>query len=125
VSHLAKLIGVNSTELDRLLAALEASSGHQAVDAKLMGGLHEKTARIIKQLGLDPADTTSKELNRALANTPKLRSEWESCTSAKQLSQKLVQRYAALLGENHPLITKLKRVTMITKNNSTKLKGNK
>lgn len=48
------------------LRQLEAASGRQGIDAKLIGDIHLKSSQAIRRLDLDPADTTGPELYRAL-----------------------------------------------------------
>lgn len=48
------------------LKDLEKASGHQGVDARLIGDITRKTHQAIRELGLDSTNTTGKELYHAL-----------------------------------------------------------
>src|SRR6266536_1113552 len=63
---LTDLLGAKEPLFSLSLKRLEQASGHHGTDARLIGDIHEKAARHIKQLGLDPTDTTGPELYRAL-----------------------------------------------------------
>ncbi|MDR1032396.1 MAG: hypothetical protein LBL84_00070 [Candidatus Nomurabacteria bacterium] len=68
MSQLARLLGANASALNSALGALEAHSAHKAIDAILLGDLHESMARAVIELGLDPANSTGPEIYRALGN---------------------------------------------------------
>lgn len=63
---LAILLGVSADELSRQLAHLERSHHDEPVDVRLIGDIAGRSARIHRHLGLDPADTTPRELYMAL-----------------------------------------------------------
>lgn len=48
------------------IALLERASGNAGIDVKLIGEITDKANRIIRELGLDPSDTTGRELYLAL-----------------------------------------------------------
>ena len=48
------------------LKAIERASGHAAIGVRLIGEIHEKSFAIMRNLGLDPKDTTRDELWSAL-----------------------------------------------------------
>lgn len=50
------------------LAALERAAGGDGVDTQLLGDILEKGHRVLRKLGLDPANTTSLEAYHALNN---------------------------------------------------------
>lgn len=50
------------------LKQLEAASGHEGTDIRLQGDIIERAHEVMKQLGLDHADTTGPELYKALNN---------------------------------------------------------
>lgn len=48
------------------VARLEQATGNTGVDIRLIGDIAEKANRVLRELGLDPANTTDKELYMAL-----------------------------------------------------------
>lgn len=48
------------------IAQLEKASGNSGIDTRLIGEITEKGHALLRELGLDPADTTGKELYQAL-----------------------------------------------------------
>lgn len=48
------------------LKQLERAAGNPAIDAKLIGDIHERAYAVLRKLGLDPSDTTREELWAAL-----------------------------------------------------------
>lgn len=50
------------------LRQLEVGSGSHGTDARLVGEIYEKATDRIRKLGLDPSDSTGKEVYRALLN---------------------------------------------------------
>ncbi|GHU09785.1 hypothetical protein FACS189431_8360 [Alphaproteobacteria bacterium] len=67
MSQLAKLLG-GAGSIDRIIVALEANNNHAAIDARLVGDVHEAMAKALKSLQLDPANTSGPELYRTLGN---------------------------------------------------------
>lgn len=63
---LSELLGVNPMELRTGLDQLERASGHNSTDIRLSTEVNQATRYKLKQLGLDPNDTTGEELYRAL-----------------------------------------------------------
>ncbi|MCA9341296.1 carbohydrate kinase family protein [Candidatus Saccharibacteria bacterium] len=63
---LQKLLNNNSPNFTMSLHALERSTGRVGVDVRLIGDVLERSHSIVRQLGLDTADTTSRELYMAL-----------------------------------------------------------
>ena len=55
---------------------LERVSGHASVDVQLIADISQKVRMKIKELGLDPEDTTDKELYHALQGLMKLHDEY-------------------------------------------------
>lgn len=53
------------------LASLEKATGNAGVDTRLVADITHKAHEVIRQMGLDPADTTGVELYNALKNTVK------------------------------------------------------
>lgn len=53
------------------VAALEKATGHAGVDVRLLGDIVERGHDVLRQLGLDPADTTAVEAYRAVTNMAK------------------------------------------------------
>ncbi len=63
---LSELLGVRPHEFHVGLRQLERASGHNSADIRLSSEVMQATQRKLKQLGLDPHDTTGLELYRAL-----------------------------------------------------------
>jgi len=63
---LSELLGINPPEFQAGLQQLERASGHGSVDIRLSTEVLQATQRKLKQLGLDPHDTTGPELYQAL-----------------------------------------------------------
>ena len=63
---LAELLGVERLQLAQTVRNLEAGAGHQSYDIRLTTEVQHRVRDKIKQLGLDPDDTTGPELLRAL-----------------------------------------------------------
>lgn len=68
---LSELLGAEEPLFTLSLRQLEEVSGKPSVDVRLTAELIEKINRACKQLGLDPQDTTGKELYHALLNKVK------------------------------------------------------
>src|SRR5688500_3130670 len=65
-TFLRDLLDADEPLFSKSLEGLEQASHRQGVDAKLIGVMHERMAKAIRDLGLDPADTTGQELYAAL-----------------------------------------------------------
>lgn len=63
---LRNLLGVREPVFSLRLRSLEAATGNQKTDLKLLSHITTGTSRIIKSLGLDSDDTTTAELHAAL-----------------------------------------------------------
>lgn len=63
---LSELLGVNPLKLRAGLDQLERASGHNSTDIRLSSEVNQAMRYKLKQLGLDPSDTTGEELYRAL-----------------------------------------------------------
>lgn len=63
---LAELLGVERLQLAQTIRSLEAGAGHQSYDIRLTTEMQHRVRGKVKQLGLDPEDTTGPELLRAL-----------------------------------------------------------
>lgn len=48
------------------LNKLEQATGNRGIDVKLIGDIHERAYAVLRRLGLDPKNTTNKELWAAL-----------------------------------------------------------
>lgn len=59
---LSELLGYDTAYFSRVLAELESTVDGHAIDARLVGELAERSAALHRQLRLDPADTTPREL---------------------------------------------------------------
>lgn len=66
MSFLGTLLDAKEPLFTHALKQLEEASHRHGVDAKLAGEIHQKARTAIKNLGLDPADTTGPELYHAL-----------------------------------------------------------
>jgi hypothetical protein len=62
MSHVARLLGNNERHLTDALMALHATIDGAAHDVQLLGDIAQKSAQLKQRLGLDPRDTTPKEL---------------------------------------------------------------
>jgi hypothetical protein len=65
---LQQLLDAEEPIFSKSLSQLEKASGSQGADAKLVGDIIAKAHVSMRQLGLDPADTTGMELYQALLN---------------------------------------------------------
>lgn len=63
---LAELLGVSEPELSGILLSLEEASGGPGVDIRLIAELSATVHQKTRELGLDPKDTTGRELYHAL-----------------------------------------------------------
>ncbi len=63
---LASLLGVPEVDLTAQLASFEVISGRPGADVQLIAELSATAHRKMRELGLDPADTTARELYQAL-----------------------------------------------------------
>ncbi len=66
MSFLRDLLDAEEPLFDKSLAQLEKASHQLGVDARLSGEIMQRAAVAMKQLGLDPTDTTGPELYQAL-----------------------------------------------------------
>lgn len=64
---LSELLGAPEPMFRRSLDKLESASGHASTDVRLSVELTQATTAKLKQLGLDPKDTTGQELYHALS----------------------------------------------------------
>lgn len=64
---LSELLGAREPMFHLSLDKLERASGHQSTDIRLSTELTQATTAKLKQLGLDPKDTTGEELYHALS----------------------------------------------------------
>lgn len=64
--YLQQLIQTDSPLFGIGLKKLEQATGNQGIDAKLVGNIHERAYAVLRRLGLDPKNTTNKELWAAL-----------------------------------------------------------
>lgn len=64
--YLQKLLNAKEPMFSFSLRSLEKATGNHAIDVKLIGDIHNKAQRAMRQIGLDPADTTAEELYSAL-----------------------------------------------------------
>lgn len=65
-TFLRNLLDADEPLFSKGLQQLEQASHRQGVDAKLIGDMHERMTGAMRDLGLDPSDTTGRELYAAL-----------------------------------------------------------
>src|SRR5580704_14077175 len=63
---LSELLGATEPTFHRVISRLEAVSGHSNTDIRLSTEIERATKHKLKELGLDPKDTTGEELYAAL-----------------------------------------------------------
>ncbi len=96
---LSELLGINPPEFQAGLHQLERASGHGSTDIRLSTEVMQATQRKLKQLGLDPHDTTGPELYQALQSRLKMDNE----------------RLLSLLREKHDSVDEVDDMTNIAK----------
>ena len=64
--YLQQLLDAKEPLFSHGLTRLEKATGNTGIDARLIGDIHEKAYAVMRKLGLDPSDTTTKELWAAL-----------------------------------------------------------
>lgn len=64
--YLQQLLQANEPLFTVGLKKLEQATGNRGIDVKLIGDVHERAYAVLRRIGLDPANTTSKELWAAL-----------------------------------------------------------
>ncbi len=64
----AELVGADSHVIRELFARLEIQSGNPGIDVRLTGEIYGKIHMKMRELGLDPRDTTPSELYQSLVN---------------------------------------------------------
>ena len=65
-NYLADILGVDHPLFVKTLHDLEKAAGNDGVDTRLIADITERAHRIMRELGLDPADTPGEELYHAL-----------------------------------------------------------
>lgn len=73
---LSQLLDAHEPLFTMEMQDLERISGHASIDVKLIADISQKVRLKIKELGLDPDDTTSNELYHALQGLMKLHNEY-------------------------------------------------
>ncbi len=63
---LQKALKIDQPLFSMGMRALEKSTGNSGVDTRLIADIHENAHKVMRKLGLDTADTTSRELYHAL-----------------------------------------------------------
>ncbi len=72
MAHLLKqLLGTDHPLFSANLQTLEKATGNAGVDVKLLADISERGHRVLRRLGLDPADTRAKEAYQAITNFAK------------------------------------------------------
>ena len=64
--YLQQLLDAKEPLFTHGLSHLEKATGNTGIDTRLIGDIHEKAYAVMRKLGLDPQDTTTKELWAAL-----------------------------------------------------------
>ncbi len=64
--YLGQLLQIDTPLFAIGLKKLEQATSNRGIDTKLIGDIHEKAYTVLRKLGLDPANTTNKELWLAL-----------------------------------------------------------
>lgn len=64
--YLQQLLQANDPLFSIGLKKLEQATGNSGIDVKLIGDIHEQAYAVMRRLGLDPKNTTNKELWTAL-----------------------------------------------------------
>lgn len=65
-NFLADILATDHPLFTRTIAEFETASGNDGVDTRLIGDITEKAHAVMRNLGLDPADTPAEELYHAL-----------------------------------------------------------
>lgn len=65
-TYLQQLLGARDPLFNIGIKKLEQATGNTGIDAKLIGDIHGQAYAVMRRLGLDPANTTNKELWAAL-----------------------------------------------------------
>ncbi|MEI6481192.1 MAG: hypothetical protein WCO19_02705, partial [Candidatus Saccharibacteria bacterium] len=73
---LSQLLHAEEPMFTMALSNLEKASGHQSVDVRLIADIKVRVRQKIRECGLDPADTTDKELYHALQGIVKLHDQY-------------------------------------------------
>lgn len=73
---LSQLLHAEEPMFTMALSNLEKASGHQSVDVRLIADISVRVRQKIRECGLDPADTTDKELYHALQGIVKLHDQY-------------------------------------------------
>lgn len=66
MNFLQTVLGVDGPLFNAGLAKLEKTTGHSAVDVRLIADMHKKTHEVMRYFGLDTRDTTGRELYMTL-----------------------------------------------------------
>lgn len=70
--YLQQLLGAKEPLFSAGMQRLEKATGNNGIDAKLIGDIHTHAYAAMRKMGLDPANTTTRELWAALqGNYPK------------------------------------------------------
>ncbi|MCA9330455.1 hypothetical protein KC957_00250 [Candidatus Saccharibacteria bacterium] len=73
---IADLVGADKHVVGEMVHRLERAAGLPGVDVRLTGEIYGRTHMKMRELGLDPNDTTGKELYHALMNLANLHDEF-------------------------------------------------
>ena len=78
--HLQILLGNGNAQFPQVVREFERASGNAGIDTKLIGDILERGHRVLRELRLDPSDTTPHELYQVLRShhqTPELFADTE------------------------------------------------
>ena len=92
---LQNLLQINDPLFEVNLNSLEKYSGHSGIDTKLVGDIIEKSYTVMRQLKLDPNDTTGEELYLTLNN----------CFNENKATKFLTQKSYVLISINNQLVS--------------------
>lgn len=70
-NHLAEVLGSDHPLLVKTISDFERASGHTGIDTRLIADLTEKAHQVMREIGLDPANTETIELYNALNSLAK------------------------------------------------------
>lgn len=107
---LSQLLGKNEDQVSKVIGKLEALAGYPGEDIRLLADIRANSSRKINELGLDPSDTTGRELAAAL--NLKLKNDGlllakavgaDRIDSSDKLSKLLVDLAAPLAGSSWTL----------------------
>ncbi len=70
-SFLQNILGIKTPLFSSGMTKLEKATGHSAIDVRLIVDINSRKTQILCELGLDPRDTTGREMYAALMSAVK------------------------------------------------------